>query len=66
MDVLVPRGALVLPQGAFGEAGRGARVIYGQTDSLFILFPHATQAQAIALGKLVKAKTFLTNLETPL
>lgn len=32
-------------QGVFGEAGRGARVIYAQTDSVFIHFPNATAAQ---------------------
>jgi hypothetical protein len=31
--------------------GQGARVIYAQTDSLFVLFPEATAEQALDLGK---------------
>ncbi|KAL6749924.1 DNA polymerase family B-domain-containing protein [Haematococcus lacustris] len=44
----VPR---LVAEGVGGPAGRDARVIYGQTDSLFLLYPHATPAQAVTLAK---------------
>eukprot|EP00803_Ostreobium_quekettii_P009207 evm.model.scf_772EXC.4 EVM.evm.TU.scf_772EXC.4 scf_772EXC:31453-42840(-) len=39
--------------GALGPGARGARVIYAQTDSLFILFPEASVAEAFDLGQRV-------------
>lgn len=40
-------------QGVLGQAGRAARVIYAQTDSIFVNFPHATAQEAVELGNLV-------------
>lgn len=37
----------VAAQGKLGAAGRGGRVIYAQTDSIFASFPNATTEQAI-------------------
>jgi len=37
-----------------GSAGRDARVVYAQTDSVFLHFPHATTLQAVTLGKQVE------------
>jgi hypothetical protein len=39
-------------EGQLGEVGRRARVIYGQTDSLFLLVPGASVPQALQLGEL--------------
>lgn len=41
-------------EGALDPEGRDARAIYAQTDSVFVLFPHATSAQAVALGEKVR------------
>lgn len=41
--------------GALGPSARGARVIYAQTDSLFILFPDASVPEAFDLGQRVAA-----------
>lgn len=37
----------VAAEGKLGQAGRGAKVIYAQTDSIFASFPHATAQEAI-------------------
>ncbi|KAL3139857.1 hypothetical protein ABBQ38_004153 [Trebouxia sp. C0009 RCD-2024] len=42
----------VAEQGKLGRAGRGARVIYAQTDSIFASFPNATAQKAIQVGRL--------------
>jgi DNA polymerase elongation subunit (family B) len=39
-------------EGALGEAGARARVIYGQTDSLFVVVPGASVPQVLQLGEL--------------
>lgn len=41
----------VAEQGKLGRAGRGARVIYAQTDSIFASFPNATAQEAIQVGQ---------------
>ena len=40
--------------GELGPAAAGGRVIYAQTDSLFLLLPKATPPQAVQLGKQVR------------
>ncbi|WIA33365.1 hypothetical protein OEZ86_006502 [Tetradesmus obliquus] len=40
-----------LQQGQLGPKGQGGKVIYAQTDSVFIHFPSATPAEAVALGQ---------------
>lgn len=37
----------VAAEGKLGQAGRGAKVIYAQTDSVFASFPNATAQEAI-------------------
>ena len=37
-------------QGKLGQAGRGAKVIYAQTDSIFASFPNATAQEAIQVS----------------
>lgn len=41
----------VAEQGKLGPAGRGAQVIYAQTDSIFASFPNATAHGAIQVGR---------------
>ena len=38
-------------QGKLGKAGRGGKVIYAQTDSIFASFPNATTEEAIQVCK---------------
>ncbi|KAL0056285.1 hypothetical protein WJX82_009537 [Trebouxia sp. C0006] len=42
----------VAAQGKLGKAGRGGKIIYAQTDSIFASFPNATTEEAIQVGKL--------------
>lgn len=39
-----------LAAGGLGEGSAGCRVVYAQTDSLFVHCPAATPAQAVAIG----------------
>jgi len=41
----------VAAQGKLGKAGRGGKVIYAQTDSIFASFPNATTEEAIQVCK---------------
>ena len=42
-------------RGGLGEGAAGARVIYAQTDSLFVHCPAATPSQAVTIGALCVA-----------
>ena len=51
----------VAAQGKLGQAGRGAKVIYAQTDSIFASFPNATAQEAIQ----VRCQVPLSNNPVP-
>ncbi|KIZ06809.1 hypothetical protein MNEG_1145 [Monoraphidium neglectum] len=46
----VARIAALIQEGTLGPKAAGGRVIYAQTDSVFIHFPSASPAEAIGLG----------------
>ena len=44
-------GARTCAAGKLGPKGSSARVIYGQTDSVFVHLPDCTAAEAVTLGQ---------------
>ena len=49
----------VAAQGKLGKAGRGGKVIYAQTDSIFASFPNATTEEAIQVCCIISASSHL-------